>query len=638
MFTNHRDVGRPGGFSLNVAALFAPHAGAPARFVDSLGRFALSLAAWLLLTGVAWVLTRYVIHWLARRQRLEESELAVEIIRVPFLLGMVSYGVLDSWQRAGVDANIGENIRRVHGSLVVLLIAYAVWNLLYRVVVANLQRRAAVGADSAGDVLTPLLSRIGPVVIILASANAVAAIFGGNLATWLTGIGLLSVAIGYVFQEPLQGLFSGTYLSLDQPFHAGDLVMLADNCLYRVQSVGVRVTELYDVNRHAIVYLPNTSLAGQKLVNVVRPSVEQRCALRVTLTDPRDPRAAAALLIEACYGHENVLGEWPLKEPALQRRIAAYEARIAELLPLQGAIPGSEIERQWMSRRVERLNGELIRLEVEGQLRQNGEAFSKHLLHLARWASHNEHGGLDQIKRDALARHVDVLMDKFDTLVEQISTWLYLIKAIEYHQIDESYDEPMKQFVARKSHSDGRLLLAELRDCGFPLVPDGPIARRSDCVADHHSDQEATRAVDREQFNDRNEFLDYQRLYSAWHRNVLNVYRELVAIRQTNQLEGSQSFRLDSRIQALERQFADDFLLNVGHWQLPTVTLVAIDDGKLTFEVVFFVDDALRDECHRVERVTTELLMDIDRSRVLYQTTQNDRIQKAEAVPPPALN
>lgn len=621
----------------NIASRFAFYSSPPTSVADSLARFAVFLALWLLATGLAWAITRYAVRWLTRRQRLEESELAVEIVRVPFLLAMVSYGILDSWQRAGVDANIGENIRRFHGSLVVLLIAYAVWNLLYRVVVASLRRRAAAGAGAAEDVLIPILSRIGPVVIILASANAVAAIFGGNLATWLTGIGLLSVAIGYVFQEPLQGLFSGTYLSLDQPFRAGDLIMLADNCLYRVQSVGVRVTELYDVTRHAIVYFPNASLAGQKLVNVVRPSVEQRCTLRITLTDPRDPRAAAALLVEACYGHENVLGEWPLKEPALRRRIAAYEARVAELLTLQGALPGKEIERQWMSRRIERLNGELIRLQIEGELRQNGEAFSKDLLHLARWASHNEHGGLDPIKRDALARHVDVLVDKFDTLVEQISTWLYLIKAIEYHLIDDSYDEPMKQFVARKSHSDERLLLAELRECGFPLVPEGPIARRSDCVADHHSDQEATRAVDREQFNDRNEFLDYQRLYSAWHQNVLKIYRELVAIRRTNQLEGSQSFRLDARIQDLERQFADDFLLNVGHWQLPTVSLTAIDDGKLTFEVVFFVDDALRDECHRVERVSTELLMEIDRARILYQSTPNDRVQKAEAVPP-ALN
>lgn len=621
----------------NIASRFAFYSSPPTSVADSLARFAVFLALWLLATGLAWAITRYAVRWLTRQQRLEESELAVEIVRVPFLLAMVSYGILDSWQRAGVDANIGENIRRFHGSLVVLLIAYAVWNLLYRVVVASLRRRAAAGAGAAEDVLIPILSRIGPVVIILASANAVAAIFGGNLATWLTGIGLLSVAIGYVFQEPLQGLFSGTYLSLDQPFRAGDLIMLADNCLYRVQSVGVRVTELYDVTRHAIVYFPNASLAGQKLVNVVRPSVEQRCTLRITLTDPRDPRAAAALLVEACYGHENVLGEWPLKEPALRRRIAAYEARVDELLTLQGALPGKEIERQWMSRRIERLNGELIRLQIEGELRQNGEAFSKDLLHLARWASHNEHGGLDPIKRDALARHVDVLVDKFDTLVEQISTWLYLIKAIEYHLIDDSYDEPMKQFVARKSHSDERLLLAELRECGFPLVPEGPIARRSDCVADHHSDQEATRAVDREQFNDRNEFLDYQRLYSAWHQNVLKIYRELVAIRRTNQLEGSQSFRLDARIQDLERQFADDFLLNVGHWQLPTVSLTAIDDGKLTFEVVFFVDDALRDECHRVERVSTELLMEIDRARILYQSTPNDRVQKAEAVPP-ALN
>lgn len=599
---------------------------------DALGRLAVALVFWLIVSGIAWAVTRYLLRWLTRQRQFEAGELVTETIRIPFLIAVVSYGTIMSWRYSHLDDAIATVLDQLHFSLVILLLAYVTWRLLDDILVANMKQRIQSGSGRpSDDLLIPLLSRIGPFVIILAVAHAIVSVFGGNLVAWLTGFGLATIATGYVFQDPIQGLFSGTYLSLDRPFKPGDLVILGDNVLYRVLSVGLRVTQLYDINRHSLVYVPNAKLAADKLINVARPTVEQRCVLTVTLPEPRDPHTAAALLIEACYAHENVLGDWKLKEPVLRRRIHAYLDRLKGLESATSDLPGGQAQVKWVNRRIERLNGELIRLHVEEMLRETGESFSKDLLRLARWASYYEHGGLDHAKREVLARHVEELMSKFDVLVEQITTWLYLIKTIEYHLIDESYDEPMRQFVERNVEQDGRLLLEELRACGFPNVPGEPITQRSDCDDDHRSDQEATRIVDREQFNDRAEFLDYQRLYTIWHRNVLTVYRELVALSAINRLEGSQELRLDSRVTAFERQFANNFLLNVGHWQLPTATLVDISDGKLKFDLVFFVDDALRDECHRVERVTTELLMEIDRTRGLYEASVNPRVMEAPA-------
>ena len=104
-------------------------------------------------------------------------------------------------------------------------------------------------------------------------------------APGFTGLGVLSLVLTYVFQEPLQGLFSGTYLALDRSFEPGDLIVTEADLFYRVQQIGTRVTQLYDVNRHTHVYLPNAKLIAEK-VNVAD---ERRAAQR---SDGRDRNAS----------------------------------------------------------------------------------------------------------------------------------------------------------------------------------------------------------------------------------------------------------------------------------------------------------------------------------------------------------
>jgi len=88
-------------------------------------------------------------------------------------------------------------------------------------------------------------------------------------------------------------------------------------------------------------------------------------------------------------------------------------------------------------------------------------------------------------------------------------------------------------------------------------------------------------------------------------------------------LRGEQEQRLDERIHAIERHFSDTFLLRVSYWQLPSANLVDANDGALTFQLAFFIDDVVREQFQRAERVTTEVLAEVDRLRSLFYASRS---------------
>jgi hypothetical protein len=60
----------------------------------------------------------------------------------------------------------------------------------------------------------------------------------------------------------------------------------------------------------------------------------------------------------------------------------------------------------------------------------------------------------------------------------------------------------------------------------------------------------------------------------------------------------------------------------VSYWQLPSADLVEATDTGLRFDVAFFIDDVVREQFQRTERVTTELLTEVDRLRSLYYASR----------------
>ena len=584
-----------------------------------LATLVIGLLLWAAITALVYGLILFIVRRITRHSRTSLDDAIIRIIRKPLVVLLLGYGLLSSWNTAYGDSPATQALQRLYNGLLIVLGASVAWKALYEVVIAYLKPAVQDSDSQADDIIIPILTRIGPVIIVIAVANAVVATLGGNLSTLLASLGLLGIVLGYLFQEPLQGLFSGTYMSLDNPFHEEDLLILEDGTTCQVRKVGVRVTQLYDVKRHVLLFLPNSRLASNKIVNLIKPSVELRTVLPITLKKKDGCKTASALLLEACNGHENILGEFPRKSEAIRRRQQAYRDECDLLLALESPSISDESEVFWLRDHIARLDGELIRLQVDDALRSRSETFSRALLDIFNYLSDLEDSGDLVHRHREVEQRLEESMALFDDLIEQITVWLYMVKIIDAELTDADCEASITDFVERDLLRDGRLTLSELATCRAPGAPTRAIVQRSDLDRIRASDVESDKALDHNSFRDRATYADYRRMYSIWHRNVTHVYRRLVQIHAMQDLDASVPGEVSGRIRELERFFSDAFLLRVSHWQLPYPQLVRVGDDDLQFEITFFIDDVVREHFQRSGRVTTELLMEIERLRAIYE-------------------
>jgi hypothetical protein len=160
---------------------------------------------------------------------------------------------------------------------------------------------------------------------------------------------------------------------------------------------------------------------------------------------------------------------------------------------------------------------------------------------------------------------------------------------------------------------DGELSLSELVALNPPFAPQAPMVTREALPDIRSSETETEKAIDHRIFPDRASFEDHKRLYNIWHRNITFVYRRLMEIYEFEHLPVEKQVRLSEEIREIEKYMADSFLLRVSSWQMPHAHLVEIGEGATRYELVYFVDDVVREHFQRDRRVRSELLQEIER-------------------------
>ena len=81
----------------------------------------------------------------------------------------------------------------------------------------------------------------------------------------------------------------------------------------QVMKIGVRVTQLYDIGAHAVIYAPNNKLANERLVNLMQPTPELMFVVPVIVGQDNDPERVRGLLSDVLLGHPDLLGDLEAK-------------------------------------------------------------------------------------------------------------------------------------------------------------------------------------------------------------------------------------------------------------------------------------------------------------------------------------
>ncbi len=143
------------------------------------------------------------------------------------------------------------------------LILFGFW--LFNVVVRWFLRAAFKKANVHSSLVEILIDNVLWLVIWLIAFVVAANYLGLDLLAALTGVGFLSVAVGFAAKDSLGNILSGMLIFWDKPFLVGHWIEVNDR-FGEVQDITVRSTRIRTLDNTFIV-IPNQNIINSPLIN-----------------------------------------------------------------------------------------------------------------------------------------------------------------------------------------------------------------------------------------------------------------------------------------------------------------------------------------------------------------------------------
>ncbi|MDQ3930833.1 MAG: mechanosensitive ion channel family protein, partial [Chloroflexota bacterium] len=297
---------------------------------DKLLQIALTFLLWAAIAALAYWLLFPLGRMVVSSTRNEFDNMVLRAVRVPLFVAIVTYGLVQALDEVPLGHEFSLLLHRLYAVVVVAVVFYLAWRVIREFLLRWLAYRAQETESNVDDLFVPIVKTLGPLVFFLVAFAFILQALDVNIGVLLASIGAVSLIIGLAFQDTLGNLFSGVYLMIDPPFREDDLIIMNENKIYRVEKVGLRMTQLYDMTNHALIYMPNNLLTRSSIANITKPTVDMRTITQIRTTMEADPARVRALLREIVQSHRNVLH-------VPEKKLAVLRNRINKIALLSGA-------------------------------------------------------------------------------------------------------------------------------------------------------------------------------------------------------------------------------------------------------------------------------------------------------------
>jgi small-conductance mechanosensitive channel len=268
------------------------------------------------------------------------------------------------------------------------------------------------------DVIIPILNLFGPLVLALTAALIILPLWGINITSVLLGAGVLGLVLGLALQETLGNIFSGLSLLIEAPFRKGDLVLLDDGRTCEVIHLGMRSTMMFSLDEQATIYIPNKSLASGRLINLTKPTPEQRYAIEVTINQSANLAQVSHLLLSIANGHPAVLSS------NMVEKLESVKEQIEYIRKSALSLPQNDPIRLMFQQEAEKNEQNLAKLELEGQFNARVLDLKEALRQLIRGIGSRETHGLNAAERQELfCNYVSPAESAVQAVITQAKAW-----------------------------------------------------------------------------------------------------------------------------------------------------------------------------------------------------------------------
>ena len=178
------------------------------------------------------------------------------------------------------------------------------------VAVNAVMRSDAMNADGQRRATGLVLDLARLLVVLIASAVVASEIWGVDLGSMLTALGVGSVVLGLALQDTVSGLFAGLSLLSGRHFKEGDWIE-ADGIEGQIVHVSWRTVTVETLDDERLVVIPNSSLASTKFTVLTTATRSYGANTQVRFAYGTPPAKALAALEQAIESTEIVMAEPP---------------------------------------------------------------------------------------------------------------------------------------------------------------------------------------------------------------------------------------------------------------------------------------------------------------------------------------
>jgi|GEM_PF-168437 len=582
---------------------------------------------WLIGAVVAYILLNNILPALTRRTNVELDDLVLGVLKWPVTLFIAIYGVAQSAPLLTLTEAYAADVQRVTRLIWIWLV---VWALLAFIKQAGdtLQRMAERSESDLDNTLVPILRSAGPMLIIFVAVLAsVAWALGMDLGLFVGILGGLSFIIAFAFQDILGNLFAGAYLLVGNPFRYGDFIRLEDGGIYRVDEIGLRATVLYDIDKHVVLYMPNSALASLKIANITKPNVEVKTSIPVGVAYGSEPEMVMEILESVAQAHPHVLGNLSDKIDAfvqinergskdIQTILGLFSSYFKKYSDGLGKIESGDFQepledwREWLM---------LARWMTERLIRQKVERLSRELFLFSAWVDRAEDGGWQPEEKSQIQNRVQPSKDTLSDLRTLMTLWMQLAQeeALNYERDKEDTSERVPDPRAKLERIFQRVVNEEVPS--FAIQEDG----KQECLASIFVLKNSMPSKITEWAQEpTDEFLDsvlyatqledYQKLYASNHRIFRRIAQKLDEWSNSQKwLKTGSEFSLDDDIDRIRTNYVEQLPMPIPKWKRPDTSFLDFGASSLDFRLDFFIDDIVGEHFGREDDVVTDLRKEI---------------------------
>ncbi len=191
----------------------------------------------------------------------------------------------------------------------IVITTYWLVQIFAKIIIYYLKKYTKQSEVMWDDVLLPILEAVIPVIIYILGGAFALKSAGVDLTGIWVALGGATFVIGFAVKDILSNFFSGIVLLIDTPFRFGDVLSLEDGTIGTLKKIGVRVTQLYISKNHSDIYIPNSVLQGQKIINLSRPTPYFQSCLKIKVPSKSNFDQLKHIAEEIVMAHPNTLGD-----------------------------------------------------------------------------------------------------------------------------------------------------------------------------------------------------------------------------------------------------------------------------------------------------------------------------------------